>query len=258
MKLKQSSTLAAFVCLAVSAGATVLPDTTPAAPVALVEGTVKGRIEFEGDRPELKPLEITEKQAEGCCPPGVAMDTTDRSIVIDDKGGLANVVITVTVDGQKAVIPDKPVEIDQKKCHFEPHVQVAPVGADLVFLNSDAVTHNIHVYAMKNKAPNQAVAAGKELGMKAESAEPIKVQCDLHPWMSSYIIVTDATQWAVSGPDGSFEIAGLPAGTHQLEIWHETLGKSKAEVIVKDDGSSELVTVKMSADKKGGGGRRRR
>ena len=253
MKLKHTLTLAGLAGLAITAGATAFTETT-AAPAT---GTVKGKIEFEGERPELKPLEVSEKQSEGCCPPGQEVDKTDRSILIDENGGIADVVLTVTVEGAEAKMPEKPIAIDQKFCRFEPHVTVAPAGADLVFLNSDEVTHNIHVYAMKNETPNQAVAAGKELAMKAAKAEAIKVQCDLHPWMSSYVVVTDATHWAVSGADGSFEIAGLPAGTHKIDIWHEKLGKSKAEVTVKEDGSSDPVSVKMGAKKKGGGRRRR-
>jgi len=49
----------------------------------------------------------------------------------------------------------------------------------------------------------------------------------------------------------------VPPGTYKLTIWHEKLGKAKANVTVADDGSSDAVEVKMS-EGGGGGGRRRR
>ena len=50
--------------------------------------------------------------------------------------------------------------------------------------------------------------------------------------------------------DRSFELPGLPPGEYKLEVWHEKLGKEKGTAIVKDDGSSEMVEIKLGESKK--------
>jgi hypothetical protein len=42
--------------------------------------------------------------------------------------------------------------------------------------------------------------------------------------MKGYIMVFDHPFFAVTGPDGSFEIEGVPAGTQNFVIWQETVG----------------------------------
>ena len=219
-------------------------------PVSPVTGTVTGRIVFEGEKPTMKPVTISDEQSKGCCPEGVSMDTTDRKLLIGDKNGIANVVISVEIDGQAAKLPEKPIEIDQTKCRFEPHVAVVPVGGKVAYLNSDTVSHNIHTYANKNEGLNKTVSGGGTEEQTFEKAETIKVTCDIHPWMTSWIYVTDASVWTVSGADGSFSLAGLPPGDYKVEIWHEELGKSKESVTVAADGSSEPLEVMLGADKK--------
>jgi len=85
---------------------------------------------------------------------------------------------------------------------------------------------------------------------KLEKAEVVKVTCDIHPWMVSYIVVTDATNWAVTDESGAFAIENVPAGTYSVGLWHETLGKGKGTVTVNEDGSSELLEIEMAKKKK--------
>ncbi len=47
------------------------------------------------------------------------------------------------------------------------------------------------------------------------------VECDIHPWMNSWIWVSDNPYVAVTKADGSYSIGGLPAGTYNVIMWHE-------------------------------------
>tara|TARA_R110002126_G_scaffold5414_4_gene28621 strand:+ start:8863 stop:9618 length:756 start_codon:yes stop_codon:yes gene_type:complete len=241
--------------LVIAAGAAFATANQPT--VAPANGTVTGTIVFEGDVPETKPLAIGEEQSKGCCADPAAMDMTDMTLLVDAKSkGIANVVITLEVKDAKVEIPKEPMQLDQKGCRFSPHVMIVPVGATVEYLNSDEVSHNIHTYAVKNSPLNKTVAGGASTKQELKKDEVVKVTCDLHPWMASHVYVTDATHWALTGTDGAFKIEGVPAGKYKLTIWHEKLGKAKADVVVAEDGSSKAVTVKMGEEKKGG--RRRR
>jgi len=216
----------------------------------------EGKASFEGEKPEVKPLDIAPEKAQGCTAEGQSMNTTDRSLLISENGGIANVVITVAVDGVEVEVPEEPFHLDQTQCRFEPHVVVIPAGATVEYLNSDTVSHNVHTYPKKNDAMNKTIAAGSKEAQTYDKTDQIEIKCDIHPWMNSYLVVTDSAFYAVTAADGSFSIAGLPEGTHKVAYWHEKLGKGKADLTVKADGSAEPLEIKLGAKKSGG--RRRR
>ena len=222
-----------------------------------VTGKITGKIVFEGEkRPEVQPNTITDKQAEGCRDDGKPVDPTNLSVVIDKDGGIKNCVIEVAVKGAELKLPEAPIEVDQVQCLFDPHVVLLPAGATVAFLNSDKVSHNVNIQATRNTAFNKIIAAGSKETHKFEKAEAVEVKCDVHPWMSAYLYVTDTPYATISAADGTFTVEGLKPGEYKLDIWHEKLGKVKAEAVVKEDGSSEAIEIKLGEKKGGGRGRR--
>jgi len=222
-------------------------------------GTIEGKVVFEGKRPAAKPdLVFTEKETVGCHHDDAAMDAKDHTLLISEDGGIANVVFTLEVKGEEVEVPAEPVSIDQHGCRFEPHVVVLPVGATLRFDNSDETNHNVHSFPKKNQTVNKNISGGTQFDQKMEHAEVFEVKCDVHPWMKSYIFVTDHTHWSVSGEDGSFKLEGVPPGTYKLSYWHEELGKGKTVEITVEAGKTATIEQKLGAKKAGGGGRRRR
>lgn len=218
-------------------------------------GSAKGVVKFGGEeRPEVKPLTISEQAAKGCT--DGRMDDGDRSLLIDKDGGIRYAVVTVTVDGAEVKVPEDKVLLDQIQCRFEPHVMLLPAGVTVEYKNSDKISHNVHTHAVRNQPYNKTIAAGGSDSQKLETPESIKVTCDIHPWMTCYLFVTDTPYAAVTAPDGTFEVKGLPVGKHKVDIWHETLGRARGEVTIKEDGTSEALTIEMG-EKDAGGGRRR-
>jgi len=227
------------------------------APAGAVTGTLKGMAKFEGERPELEPLEVTAEKSKGCVESG-EVDDTNWDAIISKDGAVANVVISVEVDGAEIEKLDEPVSLDQKGCRFVPHVVCVPVGTLIKFLNSDQVSHNVHTYPRKNDAMNKTIPAGGEAEFKVEKSDEIPVKCDIHPWMRSHLIVTETPFIAVTDEDGKFSIAGLPPGEHEVEWWHETLGKDKGKITVAEDGSVADLEITLTQEEERGGRRRRR
>ena len=256
MKTSSLTSVGLITALTLTAGwLTSARAQDPAAPAAA--GKINGRILFDGERPEVKPLIISAEQSKECCSEGASVDTTDRSLLLDAEGGVANVVVTVEIEGRAPKASEKPLLIDQKHCRFEPHILVLPVGGKIECKNSDTVSHNVHTYGFKNENMNKTVGAGGSEVLTLDKAEPFKFACDIHPWMSGYVFVTDASAWALTGADGRFELPPLPPGEYELELWHEKLGKGKGTATIGADGSCSAVEIKMALKKKKGSRRPR-
>ena len=77
--------------------------------------------------------------------------------------------------------------------------------------------------------------AGIQLDGSRATRSPglVEVKCDAHAWMSAYIVLFDHPYFAVTDEEGEFEIADVPPGAYTLNVWHETLGAMREEIVVK-------------------------
>jgi plastocyanin len=198
-----------------------------------VAGTITGAVLYEGKVPNLKPLAVA---AEPMCAkkhPTVP----NEALVLGAGNAMANVVVRVVGGlpaGKSYPAPTAPVTMDQVGCQYVPHVIGLMVGQPFKVLNSDGVLHNVHALPKVNKPFNMAMPPTRKEATETFAKEEgmFVVKCDVHPWMQSYIGVFSHPFFAVTGSDGKFTIANLPAGTYEVEAWHEKLGTQKTSVTV--------------------------
>jgi plastocyanin len=196
-------------------------------------GTISGTVTYEGKVPALKPLDVA---AEPIC--AKKHPTVPNEMLVLGTGNtMANVMVRVVKGlpaGKTWPAPKEPLVMDQQGCQYVPHVMGIMVGQPFKVLNSDGVLHNVHALPSVNQPFNLAMpptrkeasaSFGKEEGM-------FVIKCDVHPWMRSYIGVMSNPFFAVTKNDGKFQIANLPAGTYEIEAWHERLGTQKSTVTV--------------------------
>jgi len=157
----------------------------------------------------------------------------DKKLVVDPKTKGVRYAFAYLVrpkgnnpDAMKAALEKTPtVEIDQKNCEFLPYAVAVLQDQPVKFKSSDPVNHNIHLNPFTNPAFNQILPPNGEVDKKfVRERLPIKLTCDIHPWMEGWIMVVDHPFFAVSGEDGSFEIKGVPAGEQNLVVWQSTVG----------------------------------
>jgi plastocyanin len=219
--------------------------TEPAAPPSFhvdpaTAGVLHGAVRFSGKKPPRKMIDMSNDPA---CVEAHKGKPYDESVVVNPNGTLGNVFVYVKtgLEGRKFEIPAAPVTIDQKGCWFHPRVLGIQTGQVLEVTNSDPVTHNIHPLAQINREWNHSQGAGDTpLARKFLKSEiMIRVKCNIHSWMRAYIGVLDHPYFAVTGPDGSFELKNLPPGDYVVEAWHETFGSQEQKVTIPAAGKVE-------------------
>jgi plastocyanin len=204
-------------------------------------GSITGTAVYEGKVPALKPLAVA---AEPMC--AKKHPTVPNEMLVLGSGNtMANVVVRVVSGlpaGKSYPAPTTPVTMDQVGCQYVPHVIGLMVGQPLKVLNSDGVLHNVHALPKVNKPFNMAMPPTRKEATETFTKEEgmFVVKCDVHPWMQSYVGVFSHPFFAVTGADGKYTIKDLPAGTYEVEAWHERLGTQKTKVTV---GASDTQTA---------------
>lgn len=204
-------------------------------------GSVAGRVMLDGPVPANAAIKMS---ADPFCiranKDGAAFET-----YLVDNGGLENVFVYVK-DGLGNYyfdVPNEPVTLDQKGCHYTPHVVGLRTGQPLEISNSDDTLHNVHALAEKNQEFNygQAMAGMKTTKTFTAPEVMIAFKCDVHGWMSAYAGVLDHPYFAVTKDGGAFELKNLPAGTYTIEAWHEKLGTETQSVTLGEKASKHIT-----------------
>jgi hypothetical protein len=232
------------VSLFVALCAIAVPGSTLAYEVAAVSdgGSIKGKVLYDGPVPTKKVIPTKDKSVCG------EIREEPEIVVGADKGVLDSVVYLKDVQKGKAwQKPAKPPEIVNRKCVFEPRVQALPVGS-LVIVNADPVMHNTHGFLGKATVFNVALPM-KDQRIERKLTKPglMRVECDAHGWMLAWIYAAENPYYAVTGKDGTFEIADVPPGSYTLVAWHELTGETETPVTVK---AKEAADVKVQLQKK--------
>ncbi len=198
-------------------------------------GTVTGTVKYEGEAPSFKPIKM---DADPICLTKHNQPVLPQTLVLGDGNTMGNVFVHVKSGLPKKdyPVPPEPVVIDQQGCQYFPHVAGVMVGQVLKILNPDGTLHNVHAMGKANPEFNLAMPKFRtettKIFDKPEFAIPFK--CDVHPWMSAYVSVMPHPYFNVTLENGKYTIADLPAGTYEIEAWHEKLGTKTQTVTVAE------------------------
>jgi hypothetical protein len=204
--------------------------------------TVTGKVVLEGAPPA--PTNI-KTESDPACAEGNKDGLKSETFVVDN-GGLENVFVYIKDGlGNKYIFdtPTEPVKLDQKGCHYVPHVVGVRTTQPLEIINGDSTMHNVHGRPDANREFNfgQAVAGMKNDVTFTVPEVLIPFKCDVHSWMYAYVGVVDNPYFAVTGNGGKFELKTIPPGTYTVEAVHEKLGHQSQQVTLGEKDSKEIT-----------------
>lgn len=231
------SLLIALIALAACDKGAAPPKGDPKAPAAPPRtavpekqagtGMIVGTIKFDGTPPAMPDQK---RIINDYCN---ARPAKERWVVVGDGGALKDVLVRLPAGVPGGAAPSQPLVIDQRECDYQPHVAGLVAGQRVRVLNSDDIIHNIQ--AGQTNSTQMAKGPPQEFDLPGAAGTVHPMKCSAHPWMESFLVVSDHPHFAVSGQDGAFTINNVPPGTWQLEAWHPYLGVKTVQVTVKPD-----------------------
>lgn len=158
-----------------------------------------------------------------------------------------NVLVYIEEAPGEFKAPEEPVEMDQYKLVFVPHVLPIVKGTTVRYLNSDPIVHNVMWPASDNGAYQARNLGSWSKGgfkdYKYDAEGHLVILCNVHPEMVAHVVVLQNPFSAVVDESGDYEIKDVPPGTYTVKTWYESarrLPSKSAEVTVKAGESAEL------------------
>ena len=144
------------------------------------------------------------------------------------------VVYVAQIAGKTFPPPTVHARMDQKEMQFLPHVLPVVVGTTVDFLNSDSVLHN--VFSTDACADRMNLGTWPQGQIKSFTFKKecfAALLCKVHPEMEGYVAALPTPYFAVTSPNGSYEIKDVPDGSYTVKVLHPRLKSTQKSVTVK-------------------------
>lgn len=146
--------------------------------------------------------------------------------------------------------------IDQRDLTFVPHLVAVRSGQRVAFTNSDSENHNVRAQAQtpRNRFNIMTVSGlDYERQFRAETnGKPVRLSCDIHPWMSAWVFAFDHPYFDVTGEHGRFSIEAVPAGAYSIVVYQPDGGLRAEGEIAVAAGTRARLSVEFSPKHLGG------
>lgn len=143
---------------------------------------------------------------------------------------------------------DWPMRLAQRDIAFDPHVLIAPVGAEVSFPNFDNVRHHVYSFSAGNRFELRLYGHDETRAFRFATAGVAAIGCNIHDRMSAFIVVVDTPYAMKTGPDGRVVLRGA-AGAGKVTVWHEDLrapgGQLTRPVAAERTAAGETIAIDL-------------
>lgn len=196
---------------------------------ALEAFPVSGKISVSSPFPEKKLVKVSEKYQKTC-----GDFTPSQRLLVSERGDLKNALVYLDgnfargeASGQSEII------MDQRDCHYDPHVVLLHPSQALKIQNSDPLDHDVRAFEESKMLFRFEIPyEGKAVSQRFEKPGIYLLRCGLHPWMHAYVIQAAHEFYALTESTGRFSFSDVPKGNYHLKIWHEVFGDQEISLEV--------------------------
>lgn len=131
--------------------------------------------------------------------------------------------VVISAERINAPVPPPPSRhavMLQKNKMFTPHILPIVTGTTIDFPNADPIFHNAFSSYNGQTFDIGLYPPGQSKSVRFSTPGVVRVFCNIHPTMSSIILVLNTEYFATTGKDGAFEL-DVPPGEYELRVFHE-------------------------------------
>jgi plastocyanin len=187
-------------------------------------GVIRGRVEMRRAAPQMERR------------PNVADLGAQPSHVPDRQDLLRSVVYLESAPAAAfADVEPQHATMDQRNETFIPHVLAITAGTTVDFPNSDKTYHNVFSISKARSFDLGRYAAGRSKAVRFDRPGIVRVFCEIHSHMSAFILVFSHRFFAVTAPDGRYQISRVPPGRYTLDAWNEGSVRESRQITVPEN-----------------------
>lgn len=133
--------------------------------------------------------------------------------------------------------------VDMENKFYNPGQLLVTTRDSITFVNKDPIKHNVFSSSGENAFDLGTYAAGKSREVTLFKEGIVKVYCNIHAQMATFVNVNDYGLSALTDTTGKFVIENIPPGDYRVKVWHIRGETSKNIAITPDDSNIIKVTL---------------
>ena len=156
---------------------------------------------------------------------------------------LADAVVWWEPEGGAVKPPPMQASVDTRNRQFTPRTLIVAPGSTVRFPNADPIRHNVFSVSPGNRFDLGLYGQGAGRAQRFDQPGLVRVFCNVHRQMASWVLVLETPHHARVGSDGAFALTGLPDRPGTLHVWHPRAEAWSGALVPRQD----VVTVDLDA-----------
>jgi len=151
-----------------------------------------------------------------------------------------------SVPNTAKLVKPKTLIIDQIDKEFVNHLTIVQTGTPILFPNHDKIRHHVYSFSEAKNFELPLYEGTPSVPVIFDKPGVVALGCNIHDWMSAYIVVVDSPYFALTDKQGMAQL-NVPAGPdYVISAWHPQLKKlepSEVSVTAVTDNPKQLTLV---------------
>lgn len=133
----------------------------------------------------------------------------------------------------------KEFTVSTKGKRFKPRHLIIRVGDTVQFPNNDFFKHNVFSLSEGNQFDFGTYRRGESPSRTFQKTGLVRIYCNIHAAMSSFILVSDYGIGTISERSGRYKISEVPVGQYKVKAW-SLRGSHEVDLVVEKDKVTSL------------------
>jgi len=140
--------------------------------------------------------------------------------------------------------------VEQRNKEFSPRLLAVPPGSTVAFPNYDPFYHNVFSTSSTQSFDLGLYKNGQSREMKLDKTGLVRLGCNVHAKMASFIFVIDAPAYVPVEGAKEFNFRSLAPGKYKARVWSERSAEpTESEIVIKPGVNTMTFDVKGDAEK---------